>query len=65
MEIRTKKQLREEFFKTYPEISKKKITLAPGHTEYVCDTRCVFSDFVDQLEREGVITTDLAKTATL
>jgi len=65
MRITTKKELRRYFFETHPEVSKKRVKLAEGHIEYVCDTRLAFSNFVDQLYEDGIITEELAKIASL
>lgn len=64
--ITTQKELRRVFWETYPELSKKKITDHSGNGKmFTVDTRCAFVEFVDQLQREGVISEKLADRVTL
>jgi len=59
-QITTQKQIRAQFRASYPELSFKKI-----NSDYVCDTRCAFEDYLDSLRRDGIISRDLASRVTL
>jgi hypothetical protein len=64
--ITNQKELRREFWETYPELNRKKITDHSGKGKmYVVDTRCAFVEFVDSLSRNGDISEKLAGKATL
>ena len=63
----TQKQLREEFWSTFPELECR--TNRNGNplpqNQQPADTRMSFVDWVDQLERNGDISEQLAQRATL
>lgn len=62
----TKTQVRLAFWDMHPQADKQKIKNYAGDGVMYCtDTRCLFVDFVDQLHRDGMITDELANTATL
>ena len=64
--ITTQKQLRREFWLTFPELSRKKITNYSGSGKMFCtDTRCAFNDWIDCLSKDGDISQDLASRVTL
>lgn len=56
----TQKQIRAAFWQEHPELSRKKIS-----GDYPTDTRVAFVDYVDYLEKSGVISETLAQRATL
>ena len=62
--ITTQKELRRQFWATFPELNRKKITYGKGK-EYVCDTRVVWVDWIDSLSKDGIISSELADRATL
>ncbi len=59
-------QVRTAFFELYPRV---KYTAAyrqnKGHNDYPCTIRCMFCDFVEYMARNGRISDELARTATL
>jgi len=65
------KQIRALFWETFPELPTKRYRYSwnprdkTAELVYPIDTRCAFVDFVDQLQREGVISEKLADRATL
>jgi hypothetical protein len=62
----TQRQVRAAFWKAHPEAERKKIPNHAGNgTMHVTDTRCAFSDYVDQLSRMGQISQALAERVTL
>ena len=67
--ITTQKQIRKVFWQEYGTcagVSRKKITNYSGNGKmHNTDTRCAFSDFVDMLSREGIISQELAQRVTL
>ena len=64
--ITTQKQLRKEFWETFPELSRRKIKNYAGTgTMHTTDTRCAFVDWVDTLSKDGDIFPDLAERVTL
>lgn len=64
--ITTQKQLRQEFWETFPNLPRKKITNYSGNgTMYQTDTRCTFVDWLDSLSKSGDISQELAERATL
>lgn len=64
--ITTQKQLRHEFWATFPELPKRKITNYSGNGKMHCtDTRCAFNDWIDMLSKDGDISQALASRATL
>lgn len=60
----TQKQIRKAFWESHPEASKK-FRVYSEHITYLCDTRCAFVDYIDNLARDGVISESLASRATL
>jgi hypothetical protein len=64
--ITNQKELRRVFWETYPDLQKKKITDYSGNGKmHVTDTRCAFADFIDQLRRDDLITSEMAQKVTL
>lgn len=64
--ITTQREIRQLFWETYPELSKKKIADHKGTGKmFTVDTRCAFVEFVDSLQRDGVISEKLADRVTL
>lgn len=64
--ITTLKQLRKEFWQTFPNVPKRKITNYSGNGKmWPTDTRCTFVDWLDMLSKDGDITQDFAQRATL
>lgn len=58
--ITSQRQIRSEFWRSYPNLSCRRIG-----TDYPTDTRVAFVAFVDSLERNGEISAKLAQRATL
>ena len=64
--ITTQRELRREFWETFPELSRKRIKNYAGDSlMYVTDTRCAFVDWVDALQKAGEISPELAERCTL
>lgn len=64
--ITTQKQLRAEFWRDHPKLSRRKITNYRGDGKmYTTDTRSAFVDYVDMLSRNGDISQELAERVTL
>jgi hypothetical protein len=65
------KQIRAAFWETFPDLPRRRYRYSPNRNDktaqlvYPIDTRCAFVDFVDQLQREGVISEALAERVTL
>ena len=65
------KQIRSAFWESFPELPRRRYRYSPNRTDktaqlvYPIDTRCAFVDFVDYLQRDGVISESLANRATL
>ena len=60
--ITNQKEMRQEFWRSFPELNRKKIG---AQKHYVCDTRCVWVDWIDLLQKNGDISDVLADRATL
>jgi hypothetical protein len=64
--ITNQKELRSQFWKTFPELPKRKIRDYSGHgLMYQTDARVAWCDWIDSLERDGEISSELADRATL
>ncbi len=64
--ITSEDQLIDEFWQTFPNLNRKKITNYSGYGEmYVTDTRCAFCDWLDMLSKNGDISQEMASNATL
>lgn len=64
--ITTLKQLRKEFWQTFPTIPTRKITDYSGNGKmWPTDTRCTFVDWLDMLSKTGEVTQAFAEKATL
>lgn len=64
--ITTQKEVRALFWATHPEADPKKITDYSGKGKmHKTDTRCMFVEFVDDLEKSGQISQALAQRVTL
>lgn len=62
----TQVQVRKAFWEAHPNLSRKKIPHYNGKEKmYTTDTRCAFVDFVDHLEKSGMINESLAHRVTL
>jgi hypothetical protein len=65
------KQIRAAFWEAFPDLPRRRYRYSPNRSDktaqlvYSIDTRCAFVDFVDQLQREGVISEALADRVTL
>ena len=59
--ITNQKQLREEFWETFPELERRK----GSQNDQPTDTRVTFVDWIDSLSRNGDISPKLAEQATL
>ncbi len=64
--ITTAKGIRKAFWEQHPQADRRKITDYSGNGKmYKTDTRCAFNDFVDNLNKDGVISQELAQRVTL
>lgn len=64
--ITTQAQLRREFWATFPQLPREKITDYSGQGKmYRTDTRVAFCDWKDALSKDGSISQGLAQRATL
>jgi hypothetical protein len=62
----TQRELRAQFWATFPELPRKRIQDHSGHgLMYPTDTRVTWVDWIDELERDGEISPALADRATL
>jgi len=65
------KQIRAAFWKAFPDLPRRRYRYSPNRSDktaqlvYPIDTRCAFVDFVDYLQRAGIISETLADRATL
>lgn len=65
------KQIRAAFWEAFPDLPRRRYRYSPNRSDktaelvYPIDTRCAFVDFVDQLQRDGIISEALADRATL
>ena len=64
--ITNQRRLRGEFWRTFPQLSRRLITDYSGKGKMYCtDTRCAFVDWLDMLSKNGEISQELAQRATL
>lgn len=63
-EFTSQKELRRAFWIEFPNLSRRKISYN-GEKIYIADTRFVFIDWIDGLERYGKISNKLAQRVTL
>ena len=66
--MKTQKEIRSSFWETFPEFeeqARKAGTFSKGQNAQNATTRCCFVQFVDGLNRDGVISDSLANRATL
>jgi len=63
--ITTQKELRAEFWATFPGASRKRQEYAVIGKMYCTDTRCAWCDWIDSLQKGGEISEALASRATL
>ena len=64
--ITTQRELRRLFFSTFPDVPRKKIRNYAGDgLMYPTDTCCAWVDWIDGLQRDGIISEQLAERATL
>jgi hypothetical protein len=64
--ITTQRQLRKEFWLTFPKLPRKKITNYSSNGKmYRTDTRCAWVEWIDMLSKSGDISQALAERATL
>ena len=64
--ITTQAELRREFWETFPDLPRRKITHYSGKSKmHVTDTRCAFVGWIDNLSRNGDISQELAERVTL
>lgn len=63
--MKTQREVRESFWGSFPELSRKKIVQHGDQRAYSVDTRCAFVDYVDMLCRGGEISKELANRVTL
>ena len=65
------KQLRAAFFEAFPNLPRRRYRYSwrkndkTAELVYPVDTRCAFVDWIDSLQREGLISEALANRATL
>lgn len=65
------KQIRAAFWEAFPDLPRRRYRYSPNRNDktaelvYPIDTRCAFVDFLDQLQRDGIISEALADRATL
>lgn len=65
-QITTQRELRRQFWLTFPNLPRKKIPNYSGNgTMYRTDTRCAFHDWKDGLQKGGTISQELCQRATL
>lgn len=60
--IQDEEEVCEAFWAMYPEFTRPDFVV---QNDLPCDVRCAFVDFVDQMEREGQISSELAANVTL
>ena len=66
MQITNQRELRAAFWRDHPNADRKRITDYAGTGKmYRTDTRCAWTDYIDSLCRDGIISPDLAQRATL
>ena len=58
--ITSQRILRREFWAQHPTADRSK-----RHGDYLTDTRCLWVEYIDAMQRDGTITEALAKRATL
>ena len=64
--ITTQRELRRQFWKAFPNLSRRKIKHYSGYgTMYRADTRVAWCDWIDALSKSGEISEALADRATL
>jgi len=63
-DMKTLTELRKAFWESFPEF-KSEFRKTFRQNQYKCDIRVGFIDFVDNLQKDGTITENLAKRATL
>lgn len=64
--VTTQKQVRAMFWSAHPEADRRKIRDHSGKGRmYKADTRMLFVDYVDALQRSGMISATLAQRVTL
>ena len=65
------KQIRAAFWEAFPDLPRRRYRYSPNRSDktallvFPIDTRCAFVDYLDQLQRDGVISESLANRATL
>ena len=65
------KQIRAAFWEAFPDLPRRRYRYSPNRSDktaplvFPIDTRCAFVDFLDQLQRNGIISEALANRATL
>ena len=68
MKITSQKEVRALFWETFPRLAKQaraNRTISKGQNAQCATIRCAFVEFVDSLERDGVISENLASKVTL
>lgn len=63
--ITTQKELRREFWQTFPNLPRKRTVDYGNGKQYPTDTRCTFVDWLDSLSKNGEISQELADRAEL
>lgn len=64
--ITNQRDLRREFWQTFPNLPKRRITNYAGNGKmWHTDTRCAFVDWLDMLSKNGDVSQELAERATL
>lgn len=65
------KQIRAAFWEAFPDLPRRRYRYSPNRSDktaplvFPIDTRCAFVDYLDQLQRNGIISESLANRATL
>lgn len=62
--MKTVSQVRTTFWEAHPQF-KNQYRKTYKQNQYHCDIRCAFVDFVDYLQKDGIITENLANRVTL
>ncbi len=62
--MRTQKDIRQSFWETHPEF-KEHYRVSKRQNEYITDIRVCFCDYVDSLQKGGLISEKLVRRVTL
>lgn len=62
--MKTEKEVRKSFWNSHPQL-RKYYKVGFTQNQYSTDIRCAFCDYVDFLQKDGIISEELAKNVTL